>query len=366
MTEEFQGLDNSAEAEKPKLKSEKIRPLTTDERASFVILSLYMFIFCICTFLYWDALVLKILGVTSAAGGLFLFVAAFFNTEAPEKSDSIHPLRSYLMSLFITLLVLFVIRLVGGAINNVVVAGIVLYGGVLVALVVFRKAVVQMVTVLLAVVFVLVTISNRHDVMVGHMTFTDAVRQCGHVVFRIGPIQDVANLLIAGNYMGYLSRIDYRNEQINILTIRTVADAGDDELKKTEAILDFVGGSIYYVSDPDDGLEYAKDPLTTLIAGGGDCDDQSLLLCSMLESVGVKTYIAFTDAHVFVLVRFSRDYSDLMAVPYLFIDGEPCYALDPVDPEARIGHCSVAPQAVERVFSVRGKELMHFSLEESI
>ncbi len=366
MTKEFKELAKSAEAEPSTRKSEGVRPLTTDERIAFVILSFYMVIFCICTFMYWDFLVLRILGVTSAAGGLFLFVAAFFNTEAPEKSHSIHPVRSYLFSLFIILTALFFIRFVGGIISNFIMATLVLYGGLLVVLILFRKAVVHVVTVLLAVVFLFVTMNNRCDVLAGRMTFQDAVRQCGQAIFRVAPIQDIANLLIAGNYMGYLSRIDYRNEQINILSIRTVADSGDDELRKTAAIFKFVSHEIYYISDPADGIEYAKDPIITLLAGGGDCDDQALLLCSMLETVGVKTYMAFTDGHVFVLVRFNTKYSELPFAPYLFIDEQPCYALDPVDPDAVIGRCIAAPSKVKRIFDVRRKTLMHFSLEESI
>lgn len=355
MNKETQDSDALAKTEETKPKKGGERPLTTDERASFVILSLYMALFCICTFLYWDSLVLKILGVTTAAGGLFLFVAAFFNTEAPEKSHSIHPIRSYLFSLFIVLLVLFVIRFVVGIIGNTVLSLIVGGGGLLVALVVFRKAMVQVATTLLAIVFLFVMVGHRYDLLSGDMKFQDTVRQCGQVIFQIGPIQDVANLLVFGSYMGYLSHIDYHDEQLNILAIRTVAGTHDDAVKKTEAILDFVSNEIYYVSDPGDGVEYAKDPIATLIAGGGDCEDQTLLLCSMLESVGVKTYIAFTDEHVFALVGFNGEDRIQGADPHVYIDGRPCYALDAADPGAWIGRCASTPSEIKRIFDVRGR-----------
>ncbi len=362
MKEEIQDTEGSAEAGKPRRKGAEVRPLSTDERASFVIVSLYMAIFCISAFMYWDSLVLKILGATVAAGGVFLFVAAFFNTEAPEKSHSIHPLRSYLFSVFITLLVLFAIRFVAGIIVDAVWSLIVAGVALLVALVVFRKALVQMATTLLAIVFLFVTISNRHDVLVGDMKFKDAIRQCGHVVFQIGPIQDVANLLLAGNYMGYLSRIDYRDKQINILTTRIVVDTHDNEVMKARAILDFVSNEIHYISDPGDGVEFVKDPVSTLIAGGGDCEDQTLLLCSMLETVGVKTYIAFTDDHVFALVWFNQSHPVPGVAPYLFVDGTSCYALDAADPGASIGDCAAEPHAVKRVFDVRRKAPVSFSI----
>lgn len=353
----FKDVETSARSSRER---DEVRPLTTDERASFVILSLYMLACCLCLFVYWDSLLLKVLGVSIAVGGIFLFVAAFFNTEARGQLDSIHPLRSYLLSVFITLVVLFSVRLVGGMITNSIVSLIVFYGGLLAALIIFRKALAQVATMLLLVVFLFVTINNWHDVLAGHMRFKDAVRQSGHVIFRIGPIQDVANMLVAGNYMGYLSRIDYRDEQINILAVRTVADAHDDELLKTKAILGFVSNEIHYVSDPADGVEYVKDPINTLIAGGGDCEDQTLLLCAMLESVGVKTYIVFSDTHVFALVRFSHAYPELSVSPHVYVDGVPCYALDAADPGATIGRSASSSIHVKRVFDVRRKTPVHF------
>ena len=121
----------------------KVRALTTDERASFLILSFYMFLFCLSVFVYWDFLVLKILGVTSAVAGSFLFYAAFFNTEGRNREESKHPLRSYLVSFFLVLLVLFLLRFVGGLIGNAKVSILTLYAGLFVALVVFRKAMLQ-------------------------------------------------------------------------------------------------------------------------------------------------------------------------------------------------------------------------------
>lgn len=366
MKKKTQDTEGSAETGTPRQKGGEVRSMTTDERASAVIVSLYMGLFCICTFIFWDSLLLKIIGATTAAGGIFLFVAAFFNTEGRHKSDSIHPLRSYLLSVFITLMVLFVIRFSAGIIHSAVWSMIVSGGGLLVALVVFRKAFVQVATTLLAVVFLFVTISNWQDVLVGQMKFKDVARQCGHLVFQIGPIQDVANLLLAGNYAGYLSHIDYHDEQINIMATRIVADTHDDEVLKTQAILDFVSNEINYISDPGDGMEFAKDPISTLLGGGGDCEDQTLLLCSMLETVGVKTYIAFTDVHVFALVQFSQGYHVPGVAPYLFVDGMACHALDASDPGASIGDCAVAPHTVKRIFDVRRRAPVTFSVTPSL
>lgn len=350
------------EPTKKRKRVSEIRPLTTDERASFLILSLYMLIFCLSAFVYWDLLYLKILAVTSGIAGLFLFYAAFFNTEGRGELESKHPLRSYLLSFFLMLVLLFMFRFVGGLIENGKQSMMLLYGGMLISLIIFRKAMIQVVSMVAACSFLFVTIHNWDAAVSREMKFKDALHQCGQALFRIGPIQDVTNMLIAGNYMNYLNKVDYRNEQINILATREVRGSGDDELKKTRALLDFVSNEIHYVSDPEDGIEYTKDPFATIISGGGDCEDQTLVLCSLLESVGVKTYIAFTPDHVFALVRFSETYSQLTVEPYVYIDGQPCYALDPADPGAEIGYSSASKLRIERIFDVRRKSLMHFDL----
>ncbi len=347
---------------KPRWKPHEVRPLTTDERVSFIIVSLYLVTFCVAAFAFEGSLEIMILGVTAAVAGIFLFVAAFFNTEAPEKSSSIHPLRSYLVSFFFVLLTLFLLRLVGGLIKSSIFSVTVTYIGLAGALIVFRKAMVQVISSMLVLTFLFVTFHNLPDVLAKRMSFTDTVRQCGQALFQIGPIQDVANILLAGSYMTYLKHIDYRNDQIRIVAAKKVAGANDDELLKTIALLNFVSNEINYLSDPDDGLEYVNDPLTTMLAEAGDCEDQTLLLCSLLESVGVKTYMAFTDQHVFVLVRFSKSYAELSAAPHVYIDEWPCYALDPADPGAVIGWSSARPGALTRIFDVRDRSIVRFAL----
>ena len=53
MKKQIQDTEDSAEPGKPRRKGGEVRPMTTDERASAVIVSLYMALFCICTFIFW-------------------------------------------------------------------------------------------------------------------------------------------------------------------------------------------------------------------------------------------------------------------------------------------------------------------------
>lgn len=48
----------------------------------------------------------------------------------------------------------------------------------------------------------------------------------------------------------------------------------------------WVQGNVRYVEDPD-GVETLQDPLLTVQIGAGDCDDQSILVASLLQSVGI-------------------------------------------------------------------------------
>jgi hypothetical protein len=62
-------------------------------------------------------------------------------------------------------------------------------------------------------------------------------------------------------------------------------------------IFTWVNANIVYISDPPD--DWYKPALHTLIVGGGDCDDRTILLCSLLRSIGFKTYVGFLPGHVF-------------------------------------------------------------------
>ena len=338
------------------------RSLNADERASFIVLSFYLFIFFGCTYLYWDFLALQIFGGTTAIIGFILTVMSFLNQGNGPRKATRYTKRWYLLSFLSALVVLLLIRNSVQFIENFVVLVSLISLCLLFLFAVYQKAMVQLLMVLLAVIFTFVSATSQGSIRSGQLNFFGAVKKSGQTIFKIQPIEDVANLLIAGNYMGYLNKIDYRNEQINQLAVRIVHDSGDDDWLKTKLILEFVSNDIKYISDPDDGYEYAKSPIDTLLSGGGDCEDQTLLLCSMLESVGVPVYMAFSDAHVFALVRFKTNHPDLKTKPYTYVDGKPCYALDPSIEGARIGISSAAPSQIERVFEVRKKSLIPFTL----
>lgn len=364
MTEKVQQVGQSKLPASRHWKPGETRSLNGDERISFTVFSLYLFIFCVCTYLFWPTLPMKILGGTAAVVGFMLFSTALFNRGTTPRKHSRYTRGWYLASFLSGLLVMMALRSVARHVQSQTAAVSIIYGTLLLLFLVFRKAMIQILMALLAVVFLLVSILNWQSAAEGRIGFMDVLGKCGKTIFKVEPIEEVANTLIAGNYMTYLSKVDYRNRQVNIVATRTVAGTGDDDLRKALKILDFVSNDLYYVSDPEDGVEYAKDPVTTLLGGGGDCEDKTVLLCSMLESVGVKSYMAFTADHVFALGAFSRSYPELDGVPYVLVEGKHCYMLDGADAGAEIGRSIARPEAIERIFDVRSKKLMKFTIPQ--
>jgi transglutaminase-like putative cysteine protease len=67
------------------------------------------------------------------------------------------------------------------------------------------------------------------------------------------------------------------------------------------ALFDMVKEKIKYVSDPR-GNDIWEPANATLRIGAGDCEDQAILLSSMLEAVGGTTRIYLTNSHAFTAV----------------------------------------------------------------
>lgn len=69
-----------------------------------------------------------------------------------------------------------------------------------------------------------------------------------------------------------------------------------------KALFYFVKNNFNYVSDPLT-FEHFKTPQESLNSVNGDCDDSSILLSSLLQSVGLQTRFVFVPGHVYIQVR---------------------------------------------------------------
>jgi transglutaminase-like putative cysteine protease len=57
-----------------------------------------------------------------------------------------------------------------------------------------------------------------------------------------------------------------------------------------------------YVADPVN-TEYIEDPLEFVRVGGGDCESGTILLASLLESIGVDTQLVFIPGHAYLRAK---------------------------------------------------------------
>ena len=92
-------------------------------------------------------------------------------------------------------------------------------------------------------------------------------------------------------------------EDINLRTqaasIVSGCPSGDKECQVNE-LYRYVVENYDYYSDPRAG-EYIQSPQDTMKIKGGDCEDLTILLSSLLENLGIKTYLVLTDTHAYCL-----------------------------------------------------------------
>jgi len=104
---------------------------------------------------------------------------------------------------------------------------------------------------------------------------------------------------------------------------------------KVFAIFNEVSNRIYYVSDPRKD-EYIANPRETWDVRGGDCDDFSVLLASMYESIDIDASIIElynqTYGHVFVILYIEQDLNTfLRQYKHLLEKYTPYYGSKPIN-----------------------------------
>lgn len=85
-----------------------------------------------------------------------------------------------------------------------------------------------------------------------------------------------------------------------------------DSICEISSIFSFVANEIKYMSDPARADRFSH-PLETLKLRIGDCDCKSILLASLLETIGHVTELVVIPGHVFVQVQIEN--TDLVKLP---------------------------------------------------
>jgi transglutaminase-like putative cysteine protease len=81
------------------------------------------------------------------------------------------------------------------------------------------------------------------------------------------------------------------------IVVKACGDKG--RICHAKALYYFVRDNFEYVSDPG-AHEYVKTAKESLVSGGGDCDDASVLLASLLDAVGIRIRFVFIPNHVYI------------------------------------------------------------------
>jgi len=125
-------------------------------------------------------------------------------------------------------------------------------------------------------------------------------------------------------------------------------EAGD--FKQARKIFEFVRDEIQYIYDPM-GLEEIQPPETTLKLRAGDCDDQAILLSSLLLTIGFESALIFADTdndgvadHVYSAVHIPKapDYTKPFKRKKLD-DGKNLHDWIPLDPTSQDSDFGVIP-----------------------
>lgn len=103
------------------------------------------------------------------------------------------------------------------------------------------------------------------------------------------------------DYRAYVDPDSVRNIAVKVVSPH--AGGERERMLQAAALFEYVKSRVNYVNDPIvmDGqrkkdIDYLASPAQTLEIGGGDCDDQALLMASLLSAVGIENRILFVDS----------------------------------------------------------------------
>ena len=96
----------------------------------------------------------------------------------------------------------------------------------------------------------------------------------------------------------YKKSVPLRQLALNIIRDLPTGPSGKNFFGQVERIQDYVRNNIQYVRDIN-GVETVQTPDRTLDNRAGDCDDQSLLVATLLETIGHRTRFVAIKMSVF-------------------------------------------------------------------
>lgn len=101
----------------------------------------------------------------------------------------------------------------------------------------------------------------------------------------------------------YMNKVEKHDPYIRSLAIdltKECSGAGFPNECAVEKLYSYVQGDMRYIGDPI-ADELILEPFQTINSGGGDCEDLSILLVSLLNNIGIKSYLVLVPNHMYAL-----------------------------------------------------------------
>lgn len=135
----------------------------------------------------------------------------------------------------------------------------------------------------------IVRVSRNH-------TFTSNVSGIGNEIVYYDDIDPIVQ-----RAEPYIEKIVTDDAELRDYANSLITDCGSEDREcQVNAIYRYIVENYNYVSAPMD-VESIQTPQETIQLKEGDCEDLSILICSLLENIDIKTYLVLTEDHVYSL-----------------------------------------------------------------
>jgi transglutaminase superfamily protein len=99
----------------------------------------------------------------------------------------------------------------------------------------------------------------------------------------------------------YINEIVYDDASLRNYALSIIQESNStDKEQIVNMVYRYIVENFQYISDPKNE-ELIRSPMQTINIKGGDCEDLSILLISLLENLGIKTFLVLTDEHAYAL-----------------------------------------------------------------
>ena len=198
--------------------------------------------------------------------------------------------------------------------------------------------------------FIIITIiflaQNLTRINSGEMTLTEALKNFVHISDNVNFIKGSKNS-IKEQHQKYLNKVVSKDKKINILASHLTHKCNKNKVCETSRLLNYVSNEVKYKTSL-----HIKAPHETLETLSGNSEDQTILLISLLESLGINSYMVFTDNHIYPLVCFKKA---IKTKRYLNIENQYCYHLEPIAKGSTIGYFHKA-RNIKAIYNTKTKK----------